>query len=42
MNPAVVGQENVDHFSRYLDSIADRLAHPLVLADVDGRATTQS
>ena len=37
MNPAVVGQENVDHFSRYLDSIAERLAHPLVLADIDGR-----
>ena len=37
MNPAVVGQENVDHFDRYLKSIADRLAHPLVLADIDGR-----
>jgi len=35
MNPAVVGQENVDHFRAYLDSIADRLARPLVLADVD-------
>ncbi|QJU60045.1 type 1 glutamine amidotransferase domain-containing protein [Sphingomonas sp. AP4-R1] len=34
MNPAVVGQENVDHFRAYLDSIADRLARPLVLADV--------
>jgi putative intracellular protease/amidase len=34
MNPAVVGQENVDHFRAYLDRIADRLAHPLVLADV--------
>lgn len=34
MNPAVVGQENVDHFRRYLDSIADRLAKPLVLADL--------
>lgn len=35
MNPAVVGQENVDHFHAYLDGIADRLAHPLALADVD-------
>jgi putative intracellular protease/amidase len=35
MNPSVVGQENVDHFSKYLDSIASRLAHPKVLADVD-------
>lgn len=34
MNPAVVGQDNVDHFQRYLDAIADRLASPLVLADV--------
>jgi putative intracellular protease/amidase len=34
MNPAVVGQDNVDHFRAYLDAIADRLAHPLVLADV--------
>jgi putative intracellular protease/amidase len=34
MNPAVVGQDNVDHFQRYLDSIADRLATPLVLAEV--------
>ena len=35
MNPAVVGQENVDHFRAYLDAIAERLEHPLVLADVD-------
>jgi putative intracellular protease/amidase len=34
MNPAVVGQENVDHFRAYLDGIAVRLAQPLVLADV--------
>ena len=34
MNPHVVGQENVDHFQTYLDGIADRLARPLVLADV--------
>lgn len=34
MNPAVVGQENVDHFRAYLDAIADRLAKPLVLADI--------
>ena len=37
MNPDVVGQENVDHFRAYLDAIAERLANPLVLADVDGR-----
>ena len=37
MNPAVVGQENVDHFDRYLKSIAGRLANPMVLADVDAR-----
>lgn len=35
MNPAVVGQANVDHFRAYLGAIADRLAKPLVLADVD-------
>ncbi len=35
MNPAVVGQENVDHFRRYLDAIAGRLAKPLVLAEVE-------
>ncbi|MGF7148595.1 putative intracellular protease/amidase [Sphingomonas zeicaulis] len=35
MNPAVVGQAEVTHFSAYLDAIADRLAHPLVLAAVD-------
>ena len=32
---AVVGQEQVDHFRTYLDSIADRVAKPLVLAEVD-------
>jgi putative intracellular protease/amidase len=37
MNPAVVGQENVDHFRAYLDAVTDRLAKPLVLADVDTR-----
>ena len=37
MNPAVVGEEKVDHFRRYLEAIAERLAHPLVLADIDGR-----
>jgi len=37
MNPDVVGQANVDHFRSYLDAIAERLANPLVLADVDGR-----
>lgn len=35
MNPAVVGQAEVDHFRIYLDAIADRLAHPLVLAEVE-------
>ncbi|RAI04354.1 type 1 glutamine amidotransferase domain-containing protein [Acuticoccus sediminis] len=34
MNPDVVGEENVAHFRAYLDAIADRLAHPLVLAEV--------
>ncbi|MAW99718.1 MAG: type 1 glutamine amidotransferase domain-containing protein [Sphingomonas sp.] len=34
MNPEVVGQENVDHYRRYLDAIADRLAKPLMLADI--------
>ncbi|MET0272433.1 MAG: type 1 glutamine amidotransferase domain-containing protein [Phenylobacterium sp.] len=34
MNPAVVGQAQVDHFRAYLDRIAPRLAHPLVLAAV--------
>ena len=34
MNPDVVGRENVDHFRHYLDSIADRLAEPMMLADV--------
>lgn len=37
MNPDVVGQANVDHFRAYLDAIGDRLARPLVLADIDGR-----
>lgn len=36
MSPAVVGQENVDHFQRYLDANAVRLAKPLVLANVVG------
>jgi putative intracellular protease/amidase len=35
MNSVYVGQANVDHFRSYLDSIAGRLARPLVLADVD-------
>ncbi|WP_226575094.1 type 1 glutamine amidotransferase domain-containing protein [Acuticoccus sediminis] len=34
MNPDVVGEDNVAHFRAYLDAIADRLAHPLVLAEV--------
>jgi putative intracellular protease/amidase len=34
INPAVVGQENVDHFRAYLDRIADRIAQPLVLGEV--------
>lgn len=37
MNPDVVGQDNVDHFKSYLDAIFNRLAKPLVLADIDGR-----
>ncbi len=35
MNPKVIGQANLDHFQRYLDSIADALARPLVLADIE-------
>ncbi len=35
MNPAVVGQEKVDHFRTYLDSVAGRLAKPLAPADVE-------
>lgn len=35
MNPDVIGQENLDHFTAYFASIGDRLARPLVLADVD-------
>ncbi len=35
MNPSVVGQEKVNHFQTYLDSVAVRLAEPLGLADVD-------
>jgi putative intracellular protease/amidase len=35
LNPKVVGQANVDHFRRYLDSIAGALSKPLVLADID-------
>lgn len=34
MNPDVVGPENVEHFRAYLDAIADRLAKPLVLREV--------
>jgi len=37
MNPKIVGQEHVDHFNKYLGSIAARLQRPLVLADVDTR-----
>jgi putative intracellular protease/amidase len=36
MNPAVVGQAHVDHFRTYLEKIADQLAKPLVLADING------
>lgn len=35
MSPKVVGQANVDHFARYLDSIAGDIAKPLVLAEID-------
>ena len=34
MNPEVVGKENVDHFHAYLQSIEERMASPLALADV--------
>lgn len=34
MNPDVIGQDNVDHFQAYLESIEDRMAAPLMLADV--------
>ena len=34
MNPDAVGQENVDHSRTYLQSVEDRMARPLVLADV--------
>ena len=34
MNPDVVGQEHVDRFRTYLQSIEDRMATPLALADV--------
>lgn len=37
MDPEVVGQESVDHFAAYLESIAARIASPLVLADIDSR-----
>ena len=33
-NPDVVGQDNADRFLAYLQSIEDRLAAPLALADV--------
>lgn len=35
MNPDVAGAENVERYRRYLDSITDVLAKPLVLADID-------
>ena len=35
MNPKVVGQANVDHFSAYLEKNKARLERPLVLAEVD-------
>lgn len=34
MNLDVIGQDNVDHFQAYLESIEDRMAAPLMLADV--------
>ena len=38
MNPGVAGHEQVDHFRRYLDSIATLLARPLTLATVAASA----
>jgi putative intracellular protease/amidase len=35
MNPDVVGRENVDHFRRYLASIAPALEKPLALAAIE-------
>jgi putative intracellular protease/amidase len=35
MDPKVVGQDDVDHFRRYLDSIASALRAPLVLAEIE-------
>jgi putative intracellular protease/amidase len=35
MNPKVVGQSNVDHFSAYLAKNKARLEKPLVLAEID-------
>ena len=35
MNPKVVGQANVDHFQRYLESIAGALKAPLILGGID-------
>lgn len=35
MSVDVIGEENREHFTAYLASIDDRLARPLVLADVD-------
>jgi putative intracellular protease/amidase len=35
MSPGVVGAAKVDHFRRYLDTIADALSKPLVLAEID-------
>lgn len=34
MNPEVVGQENVDHFRTYLQSIEERMTSPLALSEV--------
>lgn len=34
MDPESVGKDNVDHFRTYLQSVEDRMAKPLVLADV--------
>ena len=38
MNPGVVGYAQVDHFRKYLDSIATLLARPLTLANVAASA----
>ena len=35
MDPKTIGQDKVEHFKAYLDSVASILAKPMVLADVE-------